>query len=115
VGGTVHLVTGRRLRDAGWPDDAESVVVMLDAGGAFLSLPPEGVSIWWGAYLGMKEQILLHGPLADCAQTIVETRARARARHGWIMDVYLLRKGAAPSARGARPEGHPVPFTSSEE
>lgn len=95
LGGAVHLTTGRRLRDEGWPAGADTVVVMLDSGGAFLSLPPEGLRIWWGAYVGMKEQILLHGALADCGQTIAATRARARAEHGWIMDIYLLRRGGA--------------------
>ncbi|MEZ5797548.1 MAG: precorrin-6A synthase (deacetylating) [Paracoccaceae bacterium] len=97
LGGAVHLTTGRRLRQDGWPQDADTVVVMLDAGGAFLALPPDGITIWWGAYVGMPEQILLHGPLADCAATIVETRAKARQDHGWIMDIYLMRRVAGPT------------------
>jgi precorrin-6A synthase len=35
---------------------------------------------------------LVRGPLADVAAEIVEARASARERHGWIMDVYLLRR-----------------------
>ncbi len=86
----VQITTGRRLRERGWPGDAASVAVMLDAGGAFQSLAPEGLHIWWGAYLGMDKQCLIDGPLAEVGPAIVERRAALRERHGWIMDVYLL-------------------------
>lgn len=88
----VTITTGRALRDHGWPEGATTVVVMLDAGGAFEALDPKGLHIWWGAYVGMSEQILRSGPLVDIAAEIVETRASARAAHGWIMDIYLIRK-----------------------
>ncbi|MDR5904102.1 precorrin-6A synthase (deacetylating) [Franzmannia qiaohouensis] len=88
----VQITTGRRLRERGWPDDAASVAVMLDSGGAFASLPPEGLYIWWGAYLGMDKQRLIDGWLEDVAASIIEQRAALRERHGWIMDVYLLRR-----------------------
>lgn len=92
IGAPFIVTTGRRLRDEGWPDGVDTVAVMLDAGGAFDAIPSAGVHIWWGAYVGMKEQIIIEGPLADVALQITETRARARADHGWIMDIYLLRK-----------------------
>lgn len=95
IGAPVVITTGRRLRDEGWPPAAETVAVMLDAGGAFATLAPEGITIWWGAFLGMPDEVLRHGPLADMADEIVQTRAQARARHGWIMDIYLMRRGAA--------------------
>jgi len=40
----------------------------------------------------MKEQIIIEGPLAEVSAQITSTRATARADHGWIMDIYLLRK-----------------------
>lgn len=88
----VTITTGRRLRETGWPEGAETAVVMLDSGGAFAALNPAGVSIWWGAYVGMQNQILLSGPLAEMADRITQTRAKARADHGWIMDIYLMRR-----------------------
>ena len=94
VGAPVTITTGRRLRHNGWPEGADTVVVMLDAGGAHEAIPPEGVQIWWGAFLGMPEQLLIAGPLAEVADRITATRAAARAAHGWIMDIYLLRRGA---------------------
>jgi len=86
------VTTGRRLREDGWPHDADTVVVMLDGATAFQSLDPNGVQIWWGAYLGMPQQIIFSGPLAEVGATIVEARAEARARHGWIMDSYILKR-----------------------
>lgn len=91
LAGAVIVTTGRRLREYGWPDGAETVAVMLDGDCSFQDLDQGELMIWWGAYLGMKEQILDCGPLAEAAPRIVETRARARAEHGWIMDTYLLR------------------------
>ena len=92
VGGSVLITTGRRLRAEGWPANAETVAVMLDGDCAFAALPAQGLRIWWGAYLGMSSQILDAGPLAEAGPRIVAARAAARARHGWIMDTYLLER-----------------------
>lgn len=94
VNGAVIVTTGRRLRDHGWPEGAQTVIVMLDGECSFQGLDDSDLHIWWGAFLGMEEQILDHGPLAEAAPRIVARRAAARAQHGWIMDTYLLRKGA---------------------
>jgi len=92
VGGTVQLTTGRRLREEGWPGGVDSVAVFLDSGGAFKSLAPDELYIYWGAYLGMPQEICIAGPLSKVAEEILQVREAARASHGWIMDVYLLRK-----------------------
>ena len=92
IGAPFLVTTGRRLREEGWPADVDTLVVMLDGECSFQHLAPAGVSIWWGAYLGMPAETILSGPLAEVGQRIVETRARARARNGWIMDIYMLRR-----------------------
>ncbi|CAM0557778.1 precorrin-6A synthase (deacetylating) [Vreelandella titanicae] len=88
----VHITTGRRLRERGWPSDAATVAVMLDNGGAFTSLPQEDTYIWWGAYLGMDKQCLVKGWLNEVSDQIIQRRAELRDTHGWIMDIYLLAK-----------------------
>lgn len=93
VGAPVVITTGRRLREEGWPLAADRVAVLLDQGGAFETIDPGGVTIWWGAYLGMPQQMLDSGPLAKIGSRIMTARAAARLRHGWIMDVYLLARG----------------------
>lgn len=92
IGAPVVITTGRQIRDTGWPAGADTVVVMLDAGGAFEALPPEGINIWWSAYAGMENELRLSGPLTDMAPQIIARRAQARAEHGWIMDIYLMRR-----------------------
>ena len=91
VGAPVHLTTGRRLRQ-GWPAGVDDVVVMLDGGCAFTTVDPAGVTIYWGAYLGTPDEILVSGPLAEVGDEIERIRAEARARKGWMFDTYLLRR-----------------------
>ena len=93
LGGAVTITTGRQLLQ-GWPTGADTLVIMLDGQCSFQSLDPAGIFIWWSAYVGMPEQIILSGDLAVIGPQIVETRARARSAQGWIMDIYLLRRSA---------------------
>jgi precorrin-6A synthase len=89
------LITPARLLADGLPDGIDDIVVLLDAGTAFASLPPEGIDIYWGAYLGTEDEILIAGPLERVAAEIVHAREEAKARKGWIFDIYLLRRCAA--------------------
>ena len=95
LAGPVTITTGRLQRAQGWPAGADTIVVMLDSGGAFEGLQPQGITIWWGAYLGMAHEALEQGPLAQAGPRIALRRAELRARHGWIMDVYLMRRELA--------------------
>lgn len=88
----VLLTTGRRLRERGWPADADTLCVFLDGQCAFTALDARGVSIWWGAYLGWPQQQLIAGPLARVAPDIVAALQRGRQAHGWIMDTYILKR-----------------------
>lgn len=86
IGEPVHITTGRRLGDV---DD--DTIVMLDGQTAFTEADPE-LDIFWGAYLGTVDEITISGRLGDVRDQIVATRQAAREQHGWIMDIYLLRK-----------------------
>jgi precorrin-6A synthase len=91
VGEPVLITTGRRLRNHGTSGSASgSVVVMLDADCSFQLCPPD-TRIWWGAYLGTDDELLVAGTVGEVGTRIAALRAEARARHGWIMDTYLLR------------------------
>ncbi|MFC9465871.1 precorrin-6A synthase (deacetylating) [Streptomyces coelicoflavus] len=87
----VQITTGRRLAE-GFPEDADDVVVMLDAHQAFRRYADQDIDIYWGAYLGTPDEILASGPIAEAAPRIERLRAEARERKGWIMDTYLLRR-----------------------
>jgi precorrin-6A synthase len=87
VGEPVLITTGRQLRDHGF---SGSAVVMLDRDCSFQGCPTD-TRIWWGAYLGTPDELLVSGTVGEVGAEIVELRAAARARHGWIMDTYMLR------------------------
>lgn len=91
IGAPVHITTGRRLVEQ-WRPDLGTVVVMLDGHLACRGLVTRApdLTIHWGAYVGMPQQELRSGRLADVIDEIVELRARLRAEHGWLMDVYAL-------------------------
>ncbi|MBD8621963.1 precorrin-6A synthase (deacetylating) [Pseudomonas sp. CFBP 13727] len=91
IAGAVQITTGRRLA-AGMPEGVDTVVVMLDAQDSFKALVGQDLDIYWGAYVGTADEVLLSGRLDDVAQTIADARQQARSQHGWIMDSYLLRR-----------------------
>jgi precorrin-6A synthase len=92
VGRPVRITTGRRLSEEGFPADADDVVVMLDAHRTFNRFRDEDLHIYWGAYVGTPDEILVSGRLSEVADRIEAVRAEARERKGWIMDTYLLRR-----------------------
>ncbi|MDW5330603.1 precorrin-6A synthase (deacetylating) [Plantactinospora sp. KLBMP9567] len=91
VGRPFQVTTGRLLAQ-GWPPGVDDLVVMLDAHCTFTRVTEPDVEIYWGAYLGTADEILVAGPLAEAGPRIVEVRRAARERKGWIMDTYLLRR-----------------------
>jgi precorrin-6A synthase len=97
TGEPIHITPARKIA-GGLPEGLDSVVVMLDRGFTAAGFSEPGLSVYWGAYLGTADEVLIRGPLADVAARITGTRARLSQRHGWIMDTYLLRRdGAAPA------------------
>jgi precorrin-6A synthase len=96
IGEPVHITTGRRLIDE-QPTGNTNVLVLLDGECAFKNLANDDIDIYWGAYLGTPDEILLSGRLSELGEQIEQVRAQARKRKGWIMDTYLLRKRGASS------------------
>jgi precorrin-6A synthase len=92
VGRPFTVTTGRRLADQGFPPGVDDAVVMLDAAGAFAQLPDTDLDIYWGAYVGTPDEVLVRGDLQQVKGEILRLRAEHRERKGWIMDTYLLRR-----------------------
>ncbi|HTJ03275.1 MAG TPA: precorrin-6A synthase (deacetylating) [Methylovirgula sp.] len=90
IGEPVMITTGRKLAE-GFPDNAGSAVVMLDGEQAFKKVAAADLEIFWGAYVGTQDEVLVSGPLSEVKDEIEKTRAELRAQNGWIMDIYLLR------------------------
>jgi precorrin-6A synthase len=93
----VLLTTGRKLAE-GFPPGIDSVVVLLDGEDTYRRFADSkthgDMEIYWGAYLGTPDEILISGKLADVADEIQRRRAEARRANGWIMDTYLMRRPA---------------------
>lgn len=89
IGEPLTILPGRRLAEASRIDN---LVVMLDGHCAFADLDDPQLHIYWGAYLGTTDEILIQGPLQTVKAQILAQREQARARKGWIMDTYLLRR-----------------------
>ena len=84
IGEPVLITTGRRLAADGL---AGSVVVMLDGDCAFRSCPPQ-TRIWWGAYLGTPDELLVSGTVGEVGETDRRTARRGtggpRLDHGHV-------------------------------
>ena len=93
IGKSIHITTGRNLAE-GLSDTFDDVVVMLDGDCSFKTVKDPGIDIYWGAYLGTNEEILVSGNLPEVMRDIETRRADAKERKGWIMDTYLLRRRA---------------------
>lgn len=87
----VLLTTGRKLAE-GFPEGIDSAAVLLDGEDTYRRFADQDMEIYWGAYLGTPDEILISGKLKDVAGEIHRRRSEARQRNGWIMDTYLIRK-----------------------
>jgi precorrin-6A synthase len=91
IGRSIHITTGRKIAE-GLPNNVDDVIVMLDADCSFKAINDSDIDIYWGAYIGTEDEILAAGNLRELMHDIERMRAEAKARKGWIMDTYLLRK-----------------------
>lgn len=91
IGRSIAITTGRCLAE-GLPNNVDSVVVMLDAESSWKNLTDQDLDVYWGAYLGTEDEILVAGKLRDVAEDIERLREQARAANGWIMDTCLLKR-----------------------
>ena len=90
IGRAVLIANGRALAE-GFPNNVDSVMVLLNADEALRSADGE-LDAYWGAYVGMPEEILVSGKLKDIVGEVERIRSAARQEKGWIMDCLLLKK-----------------------
>lgn len=94
IGGEFLVTTARRLL-GGAAKGHDSIVVMLDSNAAFAQIDPEDFDIFWGAYLGTEHEVVESGSLQEIGAELAQTVADLKRRHGWILDIYLLKRRAA--------------------
>jgi precorrin-6A synthase len=92
VGQPIHVTTGRRLLDE-YAAALGDVIVMLDGDLACAGLVEQfgDLMIYWGAQLGLRDEMLISGRLSEVIEEIRAERAAVRQDRGWVMDTYLLR------------------------
>lgn len=92
VGRPIHVTTGRRLLDEYSPALGD-VVVMLDGDLACGGLVERfgDLMIYWGAQLGLPDEVVVSGHLSQVIDEIQARRAAVRDARGWVLDTYLLR------------------------
>ncbi|QDZ42208.1 precorrin-6A synthase (deacetylating) [Corynebacterium sp. sy039] len=91
IGEPIVISTARKLATLS-AQDRSNCVVMLDGAHAWLDSYTHHTYIWWGAYLGSKQQIIREGYVHEIGQELAQLKAQLRREHGWIMDTYLLRE-----------------------
>ncbi|MGC4000276.1 MAG: precorrin-6A synthase (deacetylating) [Anaeromyxobacter sp.] len=102
AGESVLVTTGRRLRELD-PAGVETAVVLLDNAQSYRRLGEAELDIYWGAYLGTEDEILVSGEARAVVDQIVQARQEARKRKGWVMETYLLRARNAPRSQEDAP------------
>jgi precorrin-6A synthase len=90
------LITNGRLLAEGFPNNVDSVMVLLNADNALREADGE-LDAYWGAYVGMPEEILVSGKLKDIVDEVERIRAAARREKGWVMDCVLLKRPSEQS------------------
>jgi len=92
VGQPIHVTTGRRLLDEYSPALGD-VVVMLDGDLACGGLVERfgDLMIYWGAQLGLPDEVVVSGRLSQVINEIQARRTAVRDVRGWVFDTYLLR------------------------
>lgn len=101
AGRPARISTGRHFADA--PQQEEDTLVLLNVAEAIDARRGGDWWIYWGAYLGTPDEVVVSGALDRVADRILRMREESRAHHGWIMDACLLRRHDHTS--GAPPEG----------
>jgi precorrin-6A synthase len=52
----------------------------------------DDATVYWGAYVGTPDEVLVAGRVGDVREEILAARREHRERKGWIMDTYLVRR-----------------------
>lgn len=91
IGETITITTARQLKEY-QPQQIKNMVVMLDSHSTFEQFKDTDIDIYWGAYLGTDDEILISGKLKDVVDEIKRIQKKAKKEKGWLMDTYILRQ-----------------------
>ncbi len=78
--------TLRKLKDIEHP-----VIVFLDNYETFNLFKDKAIEIYWGAYVGQREEKYILGKLSDTINVIKTLRKNLKEEKGYLMEIYLLK------------------------
>lgn len=91
IGQSVLITTGRQLK-SGLPTEHGTIADMVDAQGHVWTQDGPEWTAYWGAFVGLEQQALDHGPLEEVRERIQAKRAALAEEHGWLFDIALLKQ-----------------------
>ncbi len=91
AGDSITITTGRRLKEQD-SHGLKNTAVLLDNYLTYRKFKGDNLYIYWGAYLGTEDEVLVSGRLRDVVDEIVRIRSEMRKKKGWIMETYILRE-----------------------
>ena len=95
IGQSIEITTGRKMAE-GFPADADSVVVMLDADEHLQAVRGSGYRYLLGCLCRHAGRNPGVRQARDVVHDIERIGPDARRANGWIMDSYLMRRGGVP-------------------
>lgn len=91
IGEGIVITTSRGLKEL-LPSEVSNNVVLLDNYLTYRNFRETDLYIYWGAYLGSPDEIILSGKVNDILDDLIRTRNEAKKKKGWIMETYILRR-----------------------
>jgi precorrin-6A synthase len=95
IGSAIEITTGRRIAE-GFPNNVDSIIVMLDAENAYKRFADQDIDIFWGAYIGTPDEILISGKLQGGGRRHRAGESRSpkgqRLDHGHLSDAQARRR-----------------------
>ena len=81
VGESILVTTGRHVETCD-PAEIGNAVVMLDANASFQRFRGQDMDVYWGAYLGCADEVLVSGPLDEVVESLLQTRTDSQGGKG---------------------------------
>jgi len=99
IGEGIAITTSRALRELP-PSQVSNNVVLLDNFLTYRNFRESDLHIYWGAYLGSPDEIIISGKLNDILDDLIKVRNGAKKKKGWIMETYILRRQRGEGEKG---------------
>ncbi len=91
IAGSIMITTPRGLKELN-PSEIKNTVILLDNYLTYRNFKDSDLYIYWGAYLGTPQEVLISGKIKDVLEDIIKIRNERKKKNNWIMETYILRE-----------------------